>query len=121
MTGTTLDWKKYCKAKLCAYCEVHEEYKPTNTIYDARTRSAIFIVLTANLQGIYTFLCLKTGNRITRKKFSVVPMTASVVEQVEELATTDVQFEEGITFEDRNNISIEDANGTNGAAASKGV
>jgi hypothetical protein len=68
MTGTTLDYKKHCRLPFGAYVETHEENKPTNTLKE-RTRAAICLGPTANFQGSYKFLCLRTGRRITRKQF----------------------------------------------------
>ena len=121
MTGTTLDIIKHFKAELSAYCEVHEERQPTNTIDNACTHSAIFIGPTANFQGRYKFLYLKTGKRITRKKFSAVPMPVYVVKRVEKLATIDAQLDEDLTCEDHNNTPIEDANDTTKGSATAGV
>ena len=95
MTGTTLYWTKHLKSEFGAYCEVHEEHKPTNTIDNECNRSAICLGSIENFQGSYTFLCLNTGNWITCKKFIMVPMPVSVVERVEKLATTNTQFNDG--------------------------
>ena len=53
--------------------------------------------------------------------FIVVTMSASVVKLVEELATMDEQFDGDITFEDRGNISIEDADNTTKDNATAGL
>ena len=121
MTGTTLNWTKYFKAEFSAYCEVNEEHKATNIIDNACTNSAICIGPNTYLQGSYNFLCLNTGKRITPKQFSMVPMPASMVKLVEELATIDSQFKKDLTFEDRDNIPIEDTDDINEGAATTGV
>ena len=48
-------------------------------------------------------------------------MPDSVVKQMEELATIEAQLDKDLTFEDRENIPIEDANDTNEGAATSGV
>ena len=78
-----------------------------NWIDYAHTRSAILLGPTSNFQGSYTFICLKTGKRITHKKFSVVKMPDSVVKRVEEVSTIDAQLDEDLNFEDHNNFPIE--------------
>jgi hypothetical protein len=68
MTGTTLDYKKHCRLSFGAYVETHEENKPSNTLKE-RTQAAICLGPTANFQGSYKFLCLRTGRHIARKQF----------------------------------------------------
>ena len=123
MTGTTLDWTKHCKTGFGAYCEVHEEHSTMtkNWIYYARTRSAICFGPTSNFQGSYNSLCLKTVKRISHNQFTVFPMPESVVKQVEELSTINTQFDEGLTFEDHDNIPIEGSDNTTEGAATTGV
>jgi hypothetical protein len=72
-TGTTLDYNKHCKLLFGAYVETHEMNTPTNTMKEI-TRAAICLGPTANFQGSYKFLCLRTGRRITRKQFRELPM-----------------------------------------------
>ncbi len=58
-----LDFAKHCKLPFGAYCKVHDEPTPTNTMV---TRSTLAIVLgpTGNLQGTYKFLSLATGKKV---------------------------------------------------------
>jgi hypothetical protein len=60
MTGTTLNYNKHCKLPFGTYVETHEMNTPTNTMKE-RTRVAICLGPTANFQGSYKFLCLRTG------------------------------------------------------------
>jgi hypothetical protein len=85
MTGTTLDYKKHYKLTFGAYLETHEEHIQTNTMSE-RTRGASCLGPTANFQGSYKFLCLRTGRRITRKQFKEVPMPTSITRTLEALA-----------------------------------
>ena len=90
-TDTTIDWYKHYKVYFGSYCELHEEHWPLNNINNEQTQSVICLGPTTNFQGRYTFLCLTKGKRITHKQFRVVPMSASVIIHVEELATIDEQ------------------------------
>jgi hypothetical protein len=90
MTGITLDYKKHCRLLFGAYVETHGDNKPSNTLKE-RTRAAICLGPTANFQGSYKFLCLRTGRRIARKQFQELPMPASIIEAVEALADRDKQ------------------------------
>jgi hypothetical protein len=89
MTGTTLDYNKHCKLSFGAYVEMHEMNTPTNTEKKGRVRQ--YLGPTANFQGSYKFLCLRTGRRITRKQFRELPMPATVIEAIDALAEREKQ------------------------------
>jgi hypothetical protein len=99
MTGSILDYVKHCKLPVGAYVETHEENTPTNTMKE-RTRAAICLGPTANFQGSYKFLCLRTGRRITRKQFQEMPMPASVIKAMEALTERDKK-DGNLDFTDR--------------------
>jgi hypothetical protein len=88
MTGTSLDYRKHCKVPFGAYVETHKENSPTNTMYE-RTRGAICLGPSANFQGSYKFLCLRTGKNIVRKQFTELSMPDSVIKRVEAIAARD--------------------------------
>jgi hypothetical protein len=104
MTGTTLNFNKHCKIHCGAYAEVHEDRNITNTMSE-RTRPAICIGPTANFQGSYKFLSLRTGKRITRKQFKELPMPDSIIKRVEAMAEREQQ-DKTITFSDRSGYEI---------------
>jgi hypothetical protein len=106
MTGTTLDFNKYCEIPFGADAEVHEERNITNTM-DARTQPDICLGPTANFQGSYKFLLLQTGKRITRKQFKELPMPSSIIKRVEAMAIKEKQ-DKTITFYDRSGTPITD-------------
>jgi hypothetical protein len=106
MTGTALDFTKHCQIPFGAYTEVHEDMDKTNTM-DERTQPAICLGPTANFQGSYTFLSLRTGKRITRKQFTELPMPELVVKRVEAMALREKQ-NKTITFSDRSGNIIND-------------
>jgi hypothetical protein len=106
MTGTALDFNKHCQIPFGAYVEVHEDRNITNTI-DERTQPAICLGPTANFQGSYTFISLRTGKRITRKQFKELPMPASIIKRVEAMAIKEKQ-DKTIPFHDRSGAPITD-------------
>ncbi len=59
-----LDAKLHCRSPFRSYCEVHVDPNITNTL-DARTKWAICMGPTGNLQGSYKFLSLATGKKVT--------------------------------------------------------
>jgi hypothetical protein len=79
-----------------------------------RTRGAICLGPTANFQGSYKFLCIRTGRRITRKKCKEVPMPTSVIRAVEALAAQDKQVG-AMVFTGRMGNNIADINDNDAA------
>ena len=59
-----LDAKLHCKAPFGSYCEVHVDPEIANTM-DPRTKWAICLGPTGNLQGSYKLLSLATGKKVT--------------------------------------------------------
>ena len=55
-----LDYHHHCWASFGAYCKVHEDNTPTNSMRTRGTR-AICLDPTDNIQGTYSFLSLTTG------------------------------------------------------------
>jgi hypothetical protein len=56
--------KLHCRSPFGSYCEVHVDPDITNTL-DPRTKWAICMGPTGNLQGSYKFLSLATGKKVT--------------------------------------------------------
>jgi hypothetical protein len=83
-----LDAKLHCRSPFGSYCEVHVDPDITNTL-DPRTKWAICMGPTGNLQGSYKFLSLATGKKVTRRKFTEMPITELVIKQVEAMAVKD--------------------------------
>jgi hypothetical protein len=97
-----LDFKHHCRAPFGAYCEVHEDNSPTNSM---RSRGIPSICLgpTGNIQGTYCFLNLATGLVIKRRRFDELPAPDSVIKRVETLANI-TGVSSSLTFTDRNRI-----------------
>ena len=100
-----LDAKLHCKAPFGAYCEVHMDPDITNTM-EPRTKWAICLGPTGNMQGSYKFMSLSTGKKIVRCKFTEMPITESVIRQVDKWAKKD-RAQSGLTFLNRNGLEYD--------------
>ena len=63
MSGETLDYKKHLCLQFGQYCQVHEEQEPRNGQI-ARTKGALSLGPSGNLQGGYKFMKLDTARKI---------------------------------------------------------
>ena len=100
-----LDARLHCKAEFGAYCEVHDEPTPTNTM-QRRTHATICLGPTGNLQGSYKFFCLTTGKKLTRRNFTVIPgVPQTIIDAVTRFATKENRAT-GLTFRNRANESF---------------
>jgi hypothetical protein len=61
---------------------------------------------TGNLQGSYKFLSLVMGKTVTRRKFTEMPITESVIDEVEKMAVKDGATK-GLSFKNRKGIEYE--------------
>ena len=84
-----LDAKLHCKTPFGAYCEVHTDPDITNTM-EPRTKWGICLGPTGNMS-------LSTGKKIVRRKFTEMPMTESVMNQIDKWAKKDLT-QNGLTF-----------------------
>ena len=64
MSGEVLDYNRQLKLQVGQYCQVHEEDQPRNSQLP-RTKGAIALGPTGNVQGGFRFMALNTGKRIT--------------------------------------------------------
>jgi hypothetical protein len=81
MLGETLDYKKHLSLQIGQYCQVHEERYPYNSQL-ARTKGAISLGPSGNLQGGFKFMALNTGKKIARRSWDVVPMPDVLIARV---------------------------------------
>jgi hypothetical protein len=82
--GETLDYKKHLSLQLGKYCQVHEEENPHNSQI-ARTNGVISLGPSGNMQGGFKFMALKTGKKMVRRSWDVIPMTDLVIDKVNAL------------------------------------
>ncbi len=100
-----LDAKLHCRDPFGSYCEVNVDPEITNML-ETRTKWAICMGSTGNLQGSYKFLSLATGKKVTHRKFTEMPVTEAVIKQVKEMAVKDGAVK-GIGFKDRKGVEYE--------------
>jgi hypothetical protein len=71
MSGETLDYKTHLRLQLGQYCQVHEKDTPRN-ILRPRTKGAISLGPSGNLQGGFKFMALNTGKKIIHHSWDVI-------------------------------------------------
>jgi hypothetical protein len=91
----------------------------TNTMSE-RTRGTICLEPTANFQGSYKLLCLKTKRRVIKNQYKELPMPTSVIKRIAEIAEREKQGED-LVFTDINGNSILDPNEEDDVIAAAGV
>ena len=104
MSGEMLDYKKHLAMAIGQYCQVHEEEHPRNS-QAPRTRGAISLGPSGNLQGGYKFMALNTGKRINRRSWDIIPMPDTVIARVNALGHDQP---EQLVFTDRKGRPIGD-------------
>jgi hypothetical protein len=104
MSGETLDFKKHLSLQIGQYCQVHEEDTPRNSQV-TRTKWAISLGPSGNLQGGFKFMALNSGRKIVRRSWDVIPMPDVVINCVNELGKDQPSL---ITFTDLNGCLIGD-------------
>ena len=92
--GTALNYLLQCRVPFGAYCEIHDERMPTNTMV-SRTTPAIALGPTGNLQGTYKFYSLQSKKVVIRRKWSELPMPDAVIKIVEDIARKELKLKVG--------------------------
>ena len=90
LTGVRFDYNYHCKLAFGAYAQVHEEIFPKNS-QQALTLGAMCLGPSGNLQGGYNFMNLRTGKRLTRRKWTALPMPQEVIDCVNKIGEADGQ------------------------------
>ena len=86
MSGEILDYKKHLSPQIGQYCQVHEGYSHRN-IHNPRTKGAISLGPSENLQGGFKFMALNTGKKIVWHSWDVIPMPDTVITRVNALGS----------------------------------
>jgi hypothetical protein len=86
MSGETLGYKKHWSLQVGQYCVVHEEDTPHSSQHP-RTKGAILLGPSGNLQGGYMFMAMNTRKKITQWSWDVIPMPDTVIAHVNALGT----------------------------------
>jgi hypothetical protein len=92
MTGIKVKFATHCRVPFGAYGEVHNENDPSNTTLP-RTSKAIALNPTGNLQGSYYFMSLATGKRISRRRWTELPVTEEIIERVHDIALMEATYD----------------------------
>lgn len=90
------------KARFGSYCEVSEFDDITNTQKD-RSKPAMCLGPTGNMQGTYKFFSLITGHVIKRRNFDVLPYPDRMIKKVNEWGRISKILEDDLIFKNRNN------------------
>jgi hypothetical protein len=104
MSGETLNYKKHLSLQIGQYCQVHEEDNPCNSQL-ARTKRAIYLGPSGNLQGGFKFMALNTGKKSVRHNWDVIPMPDVVITRVNSLGSDQPRQ---MTFTNRHGCLIGD-------------
>jgi hypothetical protein len=104
MSGETLDFKKHLSLQIGQYCQVHEEDTPRNSQV-ARTKGAISLGPSGNVQGGFKFMALNSGKKIVRRSWDMTPLPDIVINRVNELGKDQPRL---MTFTDRHGRLIGD-------------
>jgi hypothetical protein len=84
MSGETLYFNKHLSLQISQYCQVHEEDTPQNSQV-ARTKGAISIGPSGNLQGGFKFMALNSDKKIVQCSWDVIPLPDVVINRINEL------------------------------------
>jgi hypothetical protein len=104
MTGETLHFKKHLSLQIGQYCQVHEEDNPRNSQLP-RTKGAICLGPSGNIQGGYKFMSLNSMKKIVRRSWDAIPMPDTVIARVNKLGKDEP---EQFVFTDRSGRLIGD-------------
>ena len=97
MSGESLDYKKHLSLPFGSYCQVYEQDTPRNS-QNPRTKGTISMGPSGNEQGGYKFMTLRSGKKITRRGWDLIPMPDTVIARVNLLGKNQP---EQLTFTDR--------------------
>jgi hypothetical protein len=81
--GLKLDYNKHCQLEFGTYAQIHEEH---DNSMESRTTGAIALRPTGNAQGGYYFISLTSGRRLSRSRWTTLPMPQEVIDRVHVLA-----------------------------------
>jgi hypothetical protein len=105
LPGETLDYKKHLCLQVGQYCQVHEEDTPRNSQIP-RTKGAISLGSSGNMQGGFKFMALGFGKKIVRRSWDAIPMPDTVIYRVNTLGSDQPPQ---LTFTDRHGRLVGDS------------
>ena len=80
--------RKWCRLMFGDYVEAHKENTITNSI-NPRTRPAICMGPSRNMQQSIKFMCIETKKKVVRRSYTRLLMPESIIKKVEKLAKRD--------------------------------
>jgi hypothetical protein len=80
-----LDCKNICKIPFGSYMQIHEDQQIKNTM-ESRTTGAICLG-PSNVSGGYNFYSLETGEIITRRNWTELPVPMDVISRLKEMSS----------------------------------
>jgi hypothetical protein len=83
IVGLKLDYNKHCQLEFGSYVQVHEEH---DNSMESRTTGGIAFRPTGNAQGGYYFYSLTSGRRLSRNRWTALPIPQDVIDRVHVLA-----------------------------------
>ena len=90
VTGAPAPDFNHMRLEFGSYVQLFDDASPTNTIR-ARTLGAISLTPTGNAQGDYYFLSLASGHRVSRHRWTSVPIPDTAIARVEALVYSENQ------------------------------
>ena len=104
------DYKSMCRLQFGAYCEVHDDPHPSNTMV-SRTTSAIALYPANNQQGGYYFMNVNTGKLLSRYQWTELPIPDDIVVAVNARGKKDRKIKEGDNIPEMFEFSIRNMDG----------
>jgi hypothetical protein len=83
-----IDYDKHCLYSFGTYVQAHDEPDKSNTTAP-RTLDCIYLRYNDNEQGGHDLFHLQTNRLITRRQVTPVPITSSIIQQVDRIAEMD--------------------------------
>ena len=90
MSGEILDYKDNLILHIGQYFHMHEEYAPHN-INNPRTKGAISLGLSENLQGGFKCMALNTGKKTVWRSWDFIQMSDTVITRVNYLGSDQLE------------------------------
>jgi hypothetical protein len=84
LSGETAEYR-FCSMGFGQYCQIHEEDAPRNSMA-ARTKAALSLGPSGNVQGGHKFLSLLTGKVVTRRAWTALPTLQAIIDRVHVMA-----------------------------------
>ena len=104
LTGRELEYLVHVRLEFGEYVQTHEKHG--NRMTD-RTLGAVCLGPNGNAQGGHYFMCLSTGARITRDRWTDLPMPREVIRRVSEMGRQQ-GMPTTLIFADRHGRELED-------------